>query len=130
MENAESQSFPADSVPIPPVAKRIASEEPNTTPSAKRSKASHDGSTESPAIPWRIPFPDKPAVLEERNGDIHYRVVNNDGAMESWIILTGLKCLFQKQLPKMPKDYISRLVYDRTHTSITIVKLPWRSSAG
>lgn len=40
------------------------------------------------------------------------------------VILTGLKCLFQKQLPKMPKDYIARLVYDRTHLSIAIVKLP------
>lgn len=40
------------------------------------------------------------------------------------IILTGLKCLFQKQLPKMPKDYIARLVYDRTHLSIAIIKKP------
>ena len=55
----------------------------------------------------------KPAVLEERNGEIECRVVNNDGSRESTIILTGLKCLFQKQLPKMPKEYIARLVYDR-----------------
>lgn len=40
------------------------------------------------------------------------------------IIMTGLKCIFQKQLPKMPKDYIARLVYDRTHLSIAIVKRP------
>ncbi|KAL8351050.1 hypothetical protein RB601_000809 [Gaeumannomyces tritici] len=40
------------------------------------------------------------------------------------IILTGLMCLFQKQLPKMPKDYIARLVYDRTHLSLAIVKMP------
>lgn len=40
------------------------------------------------------------------------------------VILTGLKCLFQKQLPKMPKDYIARLVYDRNHLSIAIVKKP------
>jgi histone acetyltransferase len=66
----------------------------------------------------------KPAVLEERNGEIEFRVVNNDGHRESLIILTGLKCLFQKQLPKMPKDYIARLVYDRTHISIAIVKMP------
>jgi histone acetyltransferase len=66
----------------------------------------------------------KPAVVEERNGEIEFRVVNNDGTRESLIILTGLKCLFQKQLPKMPKDYIARLVYDRTHTSIAIVKMP------
>jgi histone acetyltransferase len=66
----------------------------------------------------------KPAVLEERNGEIEFRVVNNDGTRHSWIILTGLKCLFQRQLPKMPKDYIARLVYDRAHLSIAIVKLP------
>lgn len=40
------------------------------------------------------------------------------------MILTGLKCLFQKQLPEMPKDYIARLVYDRAHVSIAIVKMP------
>jgi len=71
-----------------------------------------------------VPFPEKPAVIEERNGEIEFRVVNNDGRRESTIILTGLKCIFQKQLPKMPKDYIARLVYDRTHLSIAIVKHP------
>lgn len=50
--------------------------------------------------------------------------MNNDNERESLIILTGLKCIFQKQLPKMPKDYIARLVYDRTHISIAIVKKP------
>lgn len=71
-----------------------------------------------------VPFPEKPAVIEERNGEIEFRVVNNDNERESTIILTGLKCIFQKQLPKMPKDYIARLVYDRTHLSIAIVKKP------
>ncbi len=68
--------------------------------------------------------PLQPAVIEERNGEIEFRVVNNDGSRESLIILTGLKCIFQKQLPKMPKDYIARLVYDRTHLSMAIVKKP------
>jgi histone acetyltransferase len=110
------------------VAKRKASEEPNPPTATKRIKSSHDGSMEPnaelPATAWRIPFPEKPAVLEERNGEIEFRVVNNDGTRHSWIILTGLKCLFQRQLPKMPKDYIARLVYDRAHLSIAIVKLP------
>jgi histone acetyltransferase len=66
----------------------------------------------------------KPAVIEERNHDIEFRVVNNDGRKDSSIILTGLKCIFQKQLPKMPKEYIARLVYDRTHLSLAIVKRP------
>ena len=74
--------------------------------------------------PPAVPFPEKPAVIEERNGYISFRVVNNDGQPSSLIILTGLKCIFQKQLPKMPKDYIARLVYDRTHLSIAIVKRP------
>lgn len=72
----------------------------------------------------RIPFPEKPAAIEERNGDIEFRVVNNDGERESSIVLTGLKCIFQRQLPEMPKGYIARLVYDRTHISIAIVKKP------
>lgn len=66
----------------------------------------------------------KPAVIEERTGEIEFRAVNNDNSPESQIILTGLKCIFQKQLPKMPKDYIARLVYDRTHLSMAIVKHP------
>jgi histone acetyltransferase len=74
--------------------------------------------------PRLVPFPEKPAVIEERNREIEFRVVNNDGKKDSSIILTGLKCIFQKQLPKMPKDYIARLVYDRTHLSMAIVKKP------
>ena len=38
------------------------------------------------------------------------------------IILTGLKNIFQKQLPKMPREYIARLVFDRAHYSMAIVK--------
>ncbi|KAK3315618.1 histone acetyltransferase GCN5-like protein [Apodospora peruviana] len=30
----------------------------------------------------------------------------------------------EKQLPNMPKDYIARLVYNRTHLSLDIVKMP------
>ncbi|KAF3925253.1 hypothetical protein ABW20_dc0105710 [Dactylellina cionopaga] len=71
-----------------------------------------------------IKFKEKPAVIEERTGAIEFRVVANDNQRDSMIILTGLKCIFQKQLPKMPRDYIARLVYDRTHLSIAIVKKP------
>lgn len=52
-------------------------------------------------------------MIEERNGEIEVKVVLNDGARESMILLTGLKNIFQKQLPMMPKEYIARLVYDR-----------------
>ncbi|CZR61519.1 probable histone acetyltransferase GCN5 [Phialocephala subalpina] len=134
MDKRESQSFSANREQNLLVAKRKASEEPNTPTATKRIKSSHDGSTEPnvelPATAWRVPFPDKPAVLEEINGEIEFRVVNNDGTRQSYIILTGLKCLFQKQLPKMPKDYIARLVYDRAHLSIAIVKMPLQVIGG
>ncbi|PTU24962.1 hypothetical protein P175DRAFT_0506504 [Aspergillus ochraceoroseus IBT 24754] len=113
---ADTQPPPPDSTQSVPLEKRIAFEKPNPVPDAKRIKTS--------ATTWRFAFPEKPAVLEERNGEIEFRVVNNDGSRDSTVILTGLKCLFQKQLPKMPKDYIARLVYDRTHLSIAIVKMP------
>jgi histone acetyltransferase len=66
----------------------------------------------------------KPAAVEERKSEIEFRVVNNDGTRESTVVLTGLKSLFQKQLPKMPKVYIARLVYDPSHLSLAIVKMP------
>jgi histone acetyltransferase len=111
-----------------PPAKRKATHAPQDAPSpAKRSKQDSppDADTSVKTAKLRIvPFPEKPAVIEERDGEIEFQVVNNDGKPDSFIILTGLKCIFQKQLPKMPKDYIARLVYDRTHMSIAIVKKP------
>lgn len=80
--------------------------------------------TPTPVLYEPVEFPEKPAVIEEKQGQIEFQVVNNDNSHRSNIILTGLKCIFQKQLPKMPKDYIARLVYDKTHLSIAIVKQP------
>jgi hypothetical protein len=111
--------------------KRKAEDEPMDGASpAKRLKSQSistpAGSAQSPMPPHLEPvaYPEKPAVIEERQREIEFRVVNNDNHRDSTIILTGLKCIFQKQLPKMPKDYIARLVYDRTHLSLAIVKNP------
>ncbi|KAF7730997.1 histone acetyltransferase [Apophysomyces ossiformis] len=70
------------------------------------------------------------AMMEERNGDIEIRVVENDGTSESMIFLTGLKNIFQKQLPKMPKEYIARLVYDRNHRSMALIRHPMKVIGG
>lgn len=69
-------------------------------------------------------FKERPSVLEERDGKIEFRVVNNDNTKENLIVLTGLKNIFQKQLPKMPREYILRLVYDRSHLSMAVVRKP------
>eukprot|EP00897_Mesotaenium_endlicherianum_P005109 jgi/Mesen1/4626/ME000237S03665 len=38
------------------------------------------------------------------------------------VVLVGLKNIFARQLPNMPKEYIVRLVLDRSHKSMMIVK--------
>ena len=37
-------------------------------------------------------------------------------------LLTDLKNIIAKQLPKMPKEYIVRLVFDKKHESMVITK--------
>ncbi|KEF56857.1 histone acetyltransferase [Exophiala aquamarina CBS 119918] len=113
--------------------KRKASEDDSSSRSKKARTESpalddvtkhEDSDSDPPITPTPVTFPDKPAVAEEKAGIVEFRVVNNDNSREHNIILTGLKCIFQKQLPKMPKDYIARLVYDKTHLSIAIMKHP------
>lgn len=69
-------------------------------------------------------FKERPSAIEEREDKIEFRVVNNDNTKENMIVLTGLKNIFQKQLPKMPRVYILRLVYDRSHLSMAVVRKP------
>jgi histone acetyltransferase len=69
-------------------------------------------------------------MREERERDIKVQVVLNDGSRQSMILLTGLKNIFQKQLPKMPKEYIARLVYDRNHRSIALIRHPYKVIGG
>lgn len=52
--------------------------------------------------------------------EIRYELVKNDGVFESMRGLIDLKNIFSKQLPKMPKEYICRLVFDRRHESLVI----------
>lgn len=49
-------------------------------------------------------------------------VYKNDGLIESMRALIDLKNIVAKQLPKMPKEYITRLIMDRNHESMVIVK--------
>lgn len=84
--------------------------------------ASIDASIDAPQPPKR----ERPAVVEERTGLIQFRVVSNakltGTSPQDLVILTGLKNIFQRQLPKMPREYITRLVLDKNHVSMAIVK--------
>ncbi len=57
---------------------------------------------------------------EEYN--IRFIVVTNDGDPTHMIMLAHLKNIFAKQLPKMPQEYIVRLVFDRRHKSMALCR--------
>ncbi|WMV50678.1 hypothetical protein MTR67_044063 [Solanum verrucosum] len=54
---------------------------------------------------------------EEESGRLKFVCVSNDGVDEHMIWLVGLKNIFARQLPNMPKEYIVRLVMDREEVS-------------
>ena len=54
---------------------------------------------------------------EEMQEKIKFVCITNDGQPESMIYLVNLKNIFCRQLPRMPKEYIARLVLDRRHRS-------------
>jgi hypothetical protein len=60
-----------------------------------------------------LSLPEKPAVTEERKGIIEMKVITNSGTMENLMLLTSLKNCIRTQLPNMPAEYITRLVYDK-----------------
>lgn len=62
-----------------------------------------------------------PSLARLSYDNIRYIVVQNDGSRDSCVKLVGLKSLFAKQLPKMPKEYIARLVFDRRHKSLALL---------
>ena len=61
----------------------------------------------------------KTAILE-RDGDITFCIVTNDGCDQNNFLLIGLKMIVSSQLPRMPKEYIIRLVFDKYFNSISI----------
>ncbi|OAX44085.1 Bromodomain-containing protein [Rhizopogon vinicolor AM-OR11-026] len=79
-----------------------------------------------------VPFhkPEKAAFVELRKGIIQIIAVENDRQPRSLVILTGLKTLFQTQLPMMPREYIARLVYDSNSKAIAIIKRGYKVVGG
>lgn len=59
---------------------------------------------------------------EEKKKNVKFQVVRNDGKRDNLLLLLGLKNVFVKQLPNMPRPYVSRLVFDRKHESLALLK--------
>ena len=67
------------------------------------------------------PDEEKGGPLVNAYDKLKWIVVKNDGTPSNMIKLVGLKRLFAKQLPKMPRAYIARLVFDKRHISLAIL---------
>ncbi|KAF3436227.1 hypothetical protein FNV43_RR23319 [Rhamnella rubrinervis] len=59
---------------------------------------------------------------EEEAGRLKFVCYSNDGIDEHMVWLIGLKNIFGRQLPNMPKEYIVRLVMDRSHKSVMVIR--------
>ncbi|KAH7863821.1 hypothetical protein Vadar_022322 [Vaccinium darrowii] len=59
---------------------------------------------------------------EEEAGRLKFVCVSNDGIDEHMVWLIGLKNIFGRQLPNMPKEYIVRLLMDRNHKSVMVIR--------
>lgn len=64
---------------------------------------------------------DEYAKKLEDQGIVSFRIAYNAGSHDMLIDLINLKNIFATQLPKMPKEYIVRLVLDPQHRSMIIL---------
>ncbi|KAL8449795.1 hypothetical protein Emed_002758 [Eimeria media] len=69
-------------------------------------------------------YPERDAggALEEQLGVIRFCCCTNDRRPPSLMKLIAAKNIFSRQLPKMPRDYIARLVLDRSHFTFCLCK--------
>lgn len=69
---------------------------------------------------------DEAARVEEKKGIIEFHIISNSLAKpltkQNQIWLVGLQNVFSHQLPRMPKEYIARLVFDPKHKTLALVK--------
>ncbi|XP_055603504.1 histone acetyltransferase KAT2A [Uranotaenia lowii] len=69
---------------------------------------------------------DEAAKAEESRREIEFHVVGNSltkpVTKESMLWLLGLHSVFAHQLPGMPREYISQLVFDPKHKTLALVK--------
>lgn len=65
---------------------------------------------------------DGQAREEEKAGMLSWETIYNDGTRDSLRRLVQLKQIISVQLPKMPKNYIARLVFDVAHKSLVAIK--------
>lgn len=69
---------------------------------------------------------DEAAKAEENRREIEFHIVGNSltrpVSKQSMLWLLGLHSVFDHQLPEMPREYISQLVFDPKHKTLALIK--------
>ncbi|XP_046397212.1 histone acetyltransferase KAT2A isoform X1 [Ischnura elegans] len=69
---------------------------------------------------------DEAAKQKEMMGEIEFHVVSNSltqtVSKRTMIWLIGLQNVFSQQLPRMPREYITRLLFDPKHKTLALIK--------
>lgn len=65
---------------------------------------------------------DRGGAAEEEMGIIQFECLTNDREPGKLIKLLTLKSIFSRQLPKMPREYLTRLTFDRQHYCLALLK--------
>jgi histone acetyltransferase len=104
------------------------------TPSRKKQKtedvdlgtSSSSTATESTTAEneQEAPVEDVEITPLDPNEELIFETVDNDGSLQTLQYLLQLKTLFSQELPRMPRAYIARLVFDRQHQAMVAFKQP------
>ena len=58
----------------------------------------------------------------EARGEMQFIYLCNDSTLPTLKLLTDVKNVYSRQLPNMPKEYICKLVFNKTHRTIAVLK--------
>lgn len=61
-------------------------------------------------------------VEREASEEMQFVYLFNDNTLQALKLLTDVKNVYSRQLPNMPKEYICKLVFNKTHRSIAVLK--------
>ena len=64
----------------------------------------------------------KTQSFAEYEDNLEYRLITNDGTNQSLMWLTMARNIFHRELSQMPENYISKLVFNRYHKTVVLIK--------
>jgi N-acetylglutamate synthase-like GNAT family acetyltransferase len=92
------------------------------TDDAATSSSSSSSSSSASSLPSTTAMVAATTPVEDPLKDFSFQVITNDNTEQNSIWLMGAKKIFATQLPKMPREYIVRLVMDRKHKTMVLLK--------